>query len=184
MGKARKVGIALVALGIAVCAGFFFISEMFTPDMGLKWNLEHMETVLKDNVVETIMDVSAFRERYPAYDDMDDQELSLRLRTKYFSKMPLEDYRKVFLGEGDSAAMDDLGESHGPDPLMIRWPIEDLKVTDIFTRAVMTSDAIEYGLLKLKRHRVAFPYRYALFPGLGLLVTGLAVLALSGKKEL
>jgi hypothetical protein len=178
MGIAKKAAIALIVLGIAVCAGFFFKSEDFTASLGLKWNLQHMEVVLKDKIDSTYMEVSEFRKTFPAYNDMDDEDLSLRLRTKYFSDMTLEEYRAVFLTSETGA-----GGAAGGDPVGIRADIDDLRVSDIFTRSIMQTDAIEYGLLTLTRDRVAFPYRYAFFAGLALVAAGVIALALSRKKR-
>jgi hypothetical protein len=178
MGKARKAGIALIVIGIAVCAGFFYLSEDFTPSLGLGWNLQHMEVVVKDDVERTFMESARFRELFPAYGDMDDNDLSLRLRTKYFSDMTLEEYREAFLTSEHTAA-----GTGGDDPLGLRGDINELRVSDIFSRSILRADAIEYGLLTLKPKRVAFPYRYALFAGLGLLAAGVAVMAFPGKKR-
>lgn len=180
MKKARIAGIAVALAGVLLCAGGFFLSEDFTPDLGLRWNLKNMQVVLQDYMEETFMDISAFRERYPQYADLDDQELAARLHARYFSGKAPGEYRKHFLRNEERPPGP--GEPGG-DPLDIRGDISDIRPKDPLTRSVMTSDAIEFGLLELTRHRVAFPYRHALFAGLGIILAGIVIAAASQSKR-
>jgi len=178
MTKARAAGIAVLLGSILLCAAAFLLSEDFTPDLGTGWNLKHMEVVLSDRVEESFMDVPAFRERYPEYADIDGRELAARLHTKYFSGMSEADYLNAFL-----TAPSPGGGAGGGDPLMIRGDLKKLRATEDLTRLVMTGDAVEFGLVRYERRRVAFPFRYALYASLGLLAFGLAAIALQGKSK-
>lgn len=177
MTKSRAAGTAVLAGGLLLCAAAFLLSEDFTPELGTGWNLKHMEVVLQDRVEESFMDVSAFRERYPEYADMEGGELAARLHAKYFSGMPEARYLSVFL-----TAPSPGGGGGGGDPLMIRGDLRKLRATEDITRLVMTSDAVEFGLVKYERRRVAFPFRYALSAALGLMALGLTAMAIPGKS--
>ncbi len=180
MKRSRISGIALAALGIAVFAGAFLLSDDFTPALGLRWNLDHMRLVLMDEVEESAMDILAFRESYPEYADMDGLELATRLHARYFSDMPKEEYFELFLG--GSPRTYGSGESGG-DPVAIRGELSDIRPFNQLVRAIMTSDAIEYGLLTLTRKTIAFPARWAAFAGLGLTAVGVLLIIRGSNKQ-
>jgi hypothetical protein len=67
------------------------------------------------------MDIREFRQKYPMYDDMSDQELADKLYTKHYSDMPRADFNKSFgyspepsaISKGFNDAMDVLGDQKG-----------------------------------------------------------------------
>ncbi|MEJ2323738.1 MAG: hypothetical protein P8Y77_02920 [Nitrospirota bacterium] len=179
MTGTQKTGLALVALGVLISAAALYLTENLTPELGLRWNLEKVEVVLQLEVDETMMDLAGFRERYPQYDDLSDDEVALRVRARYFDKMPEAEFDRAFIVP---EARQPAGGKPGGDPVMIRGDLADIRPTDPLTRSVYVSDAIDYGLLALEVKRTAFPLRYALFAALGLLAAGFILMASSRKR--
>lgn len=180
MRRSLKTGFALIALGVLLSAAALVFSEDLTPDLGLRWNLENAEVVLADEVRQTMMDLAEFRKRYPQYNDLEGEEVARRLHARYFDEMPEAEFQGAFLAPDASASE---GEKPGGDPLMIRGDLADIRPTNQLTRSVFISDAIDFGLVTLERRRSAFPLRYALYAGLGLLAAGIILTAAPGGTK-
>lgn len=178
-------GLAVVAAGIAVVAGFFLTSSDFTPEMGLSWNYANMEVVLNDEVHETVINLRTFRERYAMYNDMADGELIKRMHGKYFSGMPIEDFNAVFKRKSGPVPEKHVKFSPGfTDPFNIRGDFDkDVRVIDPITRSIMSQDAIDYGFTEYRRVKNSFPYRYALIAGLALIGSGGLIAGTFGYKK-
>ncbi len=181
MRKARILGIAISLAGLVVVVGFFFISEDFTPELGLSWNLRHMEVVVSEEVVDSYMDIKTFREKYPIYNDLDDSELARRIHAKYFRDLTAEEYRKVFLASGPTTPP---APERTGDTLNIRGDFDDIRTTDPLTGAIMTQDAIDFGLFSTEYRKVSFPYRDALVLGGALIAIGALIAVVpAGRRK-
>ncbi len=180
MRKARKTGFAIIALGVLACAAALIFSEDLTPELGLRWNLENAEVVLADEVKQTVMDLAEFRKRYPQYNDLEGEEVASRLHARYFDKMPEAEFKRAFLVPDASASG---GEKPGGDPVMIRGDLAEIRPVNQLMRSVFTSDAIDFGLVTFERRRSAFPLRYTLYAGLGLLAAGIVLTAAPGGTK-
>lgn len=180
MHSARKTGLALIVAGIAAPAALLAFVSGYTPGLGLMWNLDNVEVVLYDELTKHYMDIAEFRERYPMYADLSDEEVTERLHQKYFALMPLEEYRRAFLSSAPSGPRAGGGSS---DILGIRGKIESLDGLSPLTQVIITMDAAEYGLYDVTRKRLAFHFKYSLIIGLVLTAAGIFLVASGAPRR-
>lgn len=179
MSVTKKIGLALAVAGVCLAVVFFFKAQGVTYDLGLAWNLKNMEVVFSDTVQERYMTGIEIKDNYKAYGNMPDEELFTRIHAKYFDKTPIEEYRRLFFSSRPSGLKKPEG---AVDDLMIDGIIEELYPFNVLSRTIMMQDALDYGLLSMTRHKSAFPYRYALFAGMAMVMAGLAISLVPRKK--
>jgi hypothetical protein len=180
MAKTGKTGLALIIAGIALPLALFGLTEGFTPDLGLSWNLRNMEVVFHDSVADTYMDIVEFRERFPMYNDIPGEELARRLHGKYFKKIiSAEGFNRAFLPAA-GAAEPGAYEGEPPDPLGIRGGLSGPQDFLAPAQAVLELDALEFGLVSFERKRVAVPFRYSLIAGCAAAAAGLILITRRG----
>jgi hypothetical protein len=175
--------VLLVLAGLALILMPLPWTEGYSPSLGLSWNVRNMEVVLVDRVDTFYIDVASFRQRYPMYSDLEDDELARSLHGRFFSDTAFEEFREQFLPAGRSTAVEDY-RGKPADPLGLRGEAPALDPQDVLTKALVGMDAQNHGLVKYTRERKAAPYLYAALPGLLLLALGTVVLfrAVKGGK--
>lgn len=179
MSGRRKIGIALVIIGVLLPGALLFFVEEYAPYMDLAWNVKNMEVSLYDNIEKTYMNAGRFRETFPMYGDMSDGELAERLHRKYFGDMSLEAYTRLFMAPSSKGRPNVHKYGGKKDILDIRGDFEPYSDMGIMEKTVLSGDAAKYGLYGATRHRLAFPYRYALAFGISLAALGLIAIASS-----
>lgn len=180
ISRAKKLGAVLVLLGIILSAAPLGLAREYSADMGLLWNIRHMEVVFYDRLEKTFMGIAEFRQEYPMYSDMPDDEVARRLHKKYFAYMPLEEYRRIFMESAPAGTPENRGVKKG-DILGIRGDFESFDSQSSLVQVITSMDAASYELYDVKRHKLSFPYRYALVGGLILASAGLLSFALLGR---
>jgi hypothetical protein len=184
MGGIKKTGMVLILIGVllpAVLAAF--VSE-YTPSMGLMWNIRNMEAVFYDKLTERYINIDGFREKYPMYSDLSDEEAAGRLHKKFFAAMSLDEYRGIFLGPASPETLKPVingGESG--DVLGIRGDFEGFDSMSLLEQAVVSMDASRHGLYDITRKKIAVPYRYCLIPGAFLISAGMLAIAFSKAEK-
>lgn len=178
--RAKKLGAVLILLGVLLSAAPLGLAREYSADMGLLWNVRHMEVVFYDRLEKTYMGIAEFRQEYPMYGDMPDDEVARRLHKKYFAYVPLEEYRRIFIGSAPAGTPEKGGVKKG-DVLGIRGDIEGFESQSSLVQVITSMDAASYGLYDVKRDKLSFPYWYALVGGLVLASAGLLSFALSGR---
>jgi hypothetical protein len=173
-------GIVLVLAGLALLIAPLPWTEGYSPSLGLSWSVRNMEVVLADRVDTWYIDVVSFRQRYPAYSDLADEELATRLHGSFFSDEDFQEFREQFLPAGRGIAVEEY-RGKPADPIGLRGEGTAIDPTDVLNKALVTMDAQNYGLVEYTREKKSAPYLYAVPPGLFLVAMG-TVLLIRGRK--
>jgi hypothetical protein len=183
MNKGKAFGILIIILGICLPVLPLPWATGYSPSLGVLWNITNVNVQFYENLFESYMDVAGFRDRYPMYNDLTDEEVTERLHRKYFGDMPYEEYRSVFLGAAPGERS--LKEYGGKplDILEIRGEIEDFADLDPITKAILMTDTVDYGLYDLRLEELSVPYKYPFMAGVVLVAAGAAVLFFSRKRK-
>jgi hypothetical protein len=181
LSRRKKAGIALVIIGVLLPGALLLLVDEYSPYMNLAWNVRNMEVSLYDDLEMAYMNVGRFRETFPMYDDMSDGELAERLHRKYFGDMSLEAYTRLFMAPTSKGRSNVHKYAGKRDVLYIRGDFEPYTEMGIMEKTVLSGDAAKYGLYSATRHRLAFPYRYALGLGIALAAVGLMAMASSRR---
>jgi hypothetical protein len=175
--------VLLVLAGLALILMPLPWTEGYSSSLGLSWSVRNMEVVLVDRVDTFYIDVVSFRQSYPMYSDLADDELARRLHERFLPDEKFEAFSEQFLPAERSTAVEDY-RGKPADPLGLRGEAPSLDPMDVMSKALLGMDAQNHGLVKYSRERKALPYLYAALPGLLFLALGTVILlrALKGGK--
>lgn len=133
--------------------------------------------VLEDSVTETFAPIGSVRAKYPQYADLDAEALGAMIHGKFFSETTREAYRAAFInGPGERGATPMPEGALLKDPLDIRDPDFTAEQMDVLVRALMYSDAMDYGLVSLDQRHTELPVWAVVAPGALLVSFGLILL--------